>query len=72
MNELDSTVASMALDNATGRLSIIDTKPAVPAEARDSNHCADIQISPTAVSSTAATVATTASSSWRSTRRPAA
>ncbi|MBZ9682493.1 MULTISPECIES: lactonase family protein [unclassified Mesorhizobium] len=46
MNELDSTVVSLALDNATGRLSIIDTKPAVPAEARDSNHCADIQISP--------------------------
>ncbi|RUY87839.1 beta-propeller fold lactonase family protein, partial [Mesorhizobium sp. M7A.F.Ca.CA.003.01.2.1] len=46
MNELDSTIVSMALDEATGKLSIIDAKPAVPAEARDSNHCADIQISP--------------------------
>jgi 6-phosphogluconolactonase len=46
MNELDSTVVSMALDEASGKLSIIDAKPAVPAEARDSNHCADIQISP--------------------------
>jgi 6-phosphogluconolactonase len=36
----------MALDVASGKLSIIDAKPAVPAEARDSNHCADIQISP--------------------------
>ncbi|CAN7669706.1 lactonase family protein [Mesorhizobium sp. LjRoot246] len=46
MNELDSTIVSMALDEATGKLSIIDSQPAVPAEARDSNHCADIQISP--------------------------
>ena len=46
MNELDSTIVSMVLDEATGKLSIIDAKPAVSAEARDSNHCADIQISP--------------------------
>ncbi|MBZ9797346.1 lactonase family protein [Mesorhizobium sp. ES1-4] len=46
MNELDSTVVSMALDDASGELSIIDAKPAVPAESRDSNHCADIQTSP--------------------------
>ena len=46
MNELDSTIVSMALDEATGKLSLIDAKLAVPAEARDSNHCADIQISP--------------------------
>jgi 6-phosphogluconolactonase len=46
MNELDSTVVSLALDNATGKLTLVDTKPAVPPEARDSNHCADIQISP--------------------------
>ena len=46
MNELDSTIVSMALDEATGRLSLIDAKPAVPAEARETNHCADIQISP--------------------------
>lgn len=46
MNELDSTVVSLALDDTSGRLSVIDTKPAVPAAARDGNHCADIQISP--------------------------
>jgi 6-phosphogluconolactonase len=46
MNELDSTIVSMSLDQARGTLSIIDAKPAVPAEARDGNHCADIQISP--------------------------
>lgn len=46
MNELDSTVVSLALDNASARLTVIDAKPAVPAEARDGNHCADIQISP--------------------------
>lgn len=46
MNELDSTVVSLALDEASGRLAIVDAKPAVPAEARAGNHCADIQISP--------------------------
>jgi len=46
MNELDSTVVSMALEESTGKLSVLDVKPAAPAEARDSNHCADIQISP--------------------------
>jgi len=46
MNELDSTIVSMALDEATGKLSIIDARPAVPAEARGTNHCADIQIAP--------------------------
>lgn len=46
MNELDSTVASLSLDPATGALALVDVKPAVPAEARDHNHCADIQVSP--------------------------
>ncbi|MER8863799.1 lactonase family protein [Mesorhizobium sp. M0751] len=46
MNELDSTVVSLALDEASGKLTVIDSKPAVPPEARDGNHCADIQISP--------------------------
>ncbi|RWJ75048.1 MAG: lactonase family protein [Mesorhizobium sp.] len=46
MNELDSTVVSLALDEASGRLTVIDSKPTVPATARDGNHCADIQISP--------------------------
>lgn len=46
MNELDSTVVSLALDAGTGGLAFIDAKPAVPAEAREHNHCADIHISP--------------------------
>ena len=46
MNELDSTVVSLSLDAETGGFAFIDAKPAVPAEARDHNHCADIQISP--------------------------
>ncbi|MDW6026161.1 lactonase family protein [Mesorhizobium sp. BAC0120] len=46
MNELDSTVVSLALDAETGGLAFIDAQPAVPAEAREGNHCADIQISP--------------------------
>jgi 6-phosphogluconolactonase len=46
MNELDSTVVALSLDQATGALAFIDAKPAVPAEAREHNHCADIQISP--------------------------
>ncbi|MCP4384744.1 MAG: lactonase family protein, partial [Hyphomicrobiales bacterium] len=46
MNELDSTVAALRFDPETGALAHIDSRPAVPAEARDGNHCADIQISP--------------------------
>ncbi len=46
MNELDSSVASLTLDPQSGKLALVDTKPAVPAEARADNHCADIQISP--------------------------
>ena len=46
MNELDSTIASLAIDPATGALALLDTQPAVPAEARAHNHCADIQVSP--------------------------
>lgn len=46
MNELDSTVVSLALEDGSGKLAVIGSKPAVPPEARDGNHCADIQISP--------------------------
>lgn len=45
MNELNSTVASYAV-TADGRLTPVDTKPAVPQDRRAGNHCADIQISP--------------------------
>jgi 6-phosphogluconolactonase len=46
MNELDSTVTSFAIDPESGALAPLDAQPAVPAEARATNHCADIQISP--------------------------
>lgn len=46
MNELDSTIVSLSLDSTTGKLSVIDAQPAVPADAREHNHCADIQMSP--------------------------
>jgi 6-phosphogluconolactonase len=46
MNELDSTVASYAVNSAGGRLTPCDVQPAVPEEAQTQNHCADIQISP--------------------------
>jgi 6-phosphogluconolactonase len=46
MNELDSTVVSLALDETTGAFSYMDALPAVPSDARGTNHCADIQISP--------------------------
>ncbi|SES22239.1 lactonase family protein [Rhizobium sp. NFR03] len=45
MNELDSTVSSYAV-NGDGRLTLADTQPAVPEDAKSANHCADIQISP--------------------------
>ena len=45
MNELDSTVTALDLDES-GSMRVIGTVPAVPAEARADNHCADIQISP--------------------------
>lgn len=46
MNELDSTVVALTLDEETGVLDEVNALPAVPDEARDNNHCADIQISP--------------------------
>lgn len=46
MNELDSTVTAHEFDGETGRLTAIDSAPAVPVEARAHNHCSDIQISP--------------------------
>ena len=46
MNELNSTVASFRLDLETGTMTELDMQPAVPAEAREGNYCADIQVSP--------------------------
>jgi 6-phosphogluconolactonase len=44
-NELDSTIAAVGRA-ADGTMSLIDIQPAVPAEARPLNHCADIHVSP--------------------------
>jgi 6-phosphogluconolactonase len=46
MNELDSSIVSLALDAGTGALTFVDVMPAVPSEAREKNRSADIQISP--------------------------
>lgn len=46
MNELDSTVVSLALDPESGSFIFVDVKPAVPATERADNFSADIQISP--------------------------
>ncbi|MGA0614294.1 lactonase family protein [Paracoccus sp. KR1-242] len=46
INELDSTVTAHDLDPASGQIHAIDSQSTVPAEARDHNHCSDIQISP--------------------------
>ena len=45
-NELDSTIASFRFDPETGMMTELDAQLAVPAEARATNHCADIQVSP--------------------------
>ncbi|WP_275787079.1 lactonase family protein [Pararhizobium gei] len=45
LNELDSTLASFAIDQSAGTLVQLDSKPTVPTEALEGNHCADVQIS---------------------------
>lgn len=45
INELASTIASLAWDAAAGVLSPLDSVPAVPAGVEDS-HCADLHVSP--------------------------
>lgn len=46
MNELNSTVASYAIDRSNGALTAIAVKSAVPSDIAVESHCADIQISP--------------------------
>jgi 6-phosphogluconolactonase len=46
INELDSTVASLAFDSATGALALLQTSPALPAGYREASHCAGLQITP--------------------------
>ena len=45
-NELDSTVAALALDEDSGVLTLVETRPAAPPGAVGRNYPADIQISP--------------------------
>ncbi|MDI6025318.1 lactonase family protein [Corticibacterium sp. UT-5YL-CI-8] len=45
LNELDSTLASFAIDQSAGTLVQLDSKLTAPADALKENHCADIQIS---------------------------
>lgn len=46
INELDSTISSLTLDAASGELSLIDTWPALPADAGVESHCAEVVLSP--------------------------
>ena len=46
MNELDSTIVSLALEPQSGALDYVDSMPSVPSDAREKNTGADIQISP--------------------------
>ncbi len=46
MNELDSTIVSLALEPQSGALDYVDAMPSVPSDAREKNTAADIQISP--------------------------
>jgi 6-phosphogluconolactonase len=46
VNELDSTIAALSFDDATGRFGILQTVPALPAGFRGESHCADLQITP--------------------------
>jgi 6-phosphogluconolactonase len=45
-NELDSTVTAFAHDSARGTLKEIQTTPALPADFKGANTCADIHLSP--------------------------
>ena len=44
-NELDSTVVALALEAATGRLSVVDAKPGAPAGVYERNYPGDIHVS---------------------------
>ncbi len=44
--ELDSTLALLAFDPVSGAFESRDTLAAVPAQAREGNHCSDVKIHP--------------------------
>ena len=46
INELDSTVAALAFDAASGGLNLLHTVAALPAGYREESHCSGIQITP--------------------------
>ena len=45
INELDSTIASLAFDAATGGLALLQTVPALPTDFAGESHCAGLQVS---------------------------
>lgn len=45
INELDSTIVSIARGAETGALRLIETVPAVPETARGTNHCSELRLS---------------------------
>ena len=46
INELDSTIAALTFDAASGALSHLHTVPALPSGYRDESHCAGVQLTP--------------------------
>lgn len=46
INELDSTIAALSFDAATGRLTVVDTVSALPGVEGIESHCSSLQISP--------------------------
>ncbi|ODT15690.1 MAG: hypothetical protein ABS35_30745 [Kaistia sp. SCN 65-12] len=46
VNELGSTVASLAFEAETGRFTVLDVTPTVAESARSGNHCSEIRLGP--------------------------
>jgi len=46
VNELDSTIAALGFEAATGRFVILQTVPSLPAGFHEESHCADLQMTP--------------------------
>ena len=46
INELNSTIAALTFDAASGALSHLQTVPALPSGYRDESHCAGVQLTP--------------------------
>jgi len=46
INELDSTIAALAFDAASGGLALLQTVPALPSGYTEESHCAGLQLTP--------------------------